>query len=399
MIVASALIVAAARLISDSAKQSKQQEVTLAESENVARAGLVDAINYFRRTKNVAAGYPSIVAPFTYIDDAFSPTINATAKDTLDPSIGIVNQYQVDSAQKLWARYEIKKQGVGATDIHAAHDLTGDRVPGHHPGEGLDWTVESLGYVFRMMDPTLAFNVYPNQVLATTRMSTEIRKMGLTLPVNAAAMAVTMFTIISKGHGKIRDNGGGSFDAGATSMASGGPITLGGNYQGSFYSTNLPAQSLSDMGVFGLAGPTDVKNLADYIGTQASPINFQGSYKLAYYEGDVTYSPGAANTLLQSLNASGVLYVHGNLTIQDGTSVESFFDGLIYATGAVTIGCSTQINGCVIGRNGVVVGTTSGTSTDFATITFDATRIANAQSLVATYRENRSATRTLQPIP
>src|SRR5665811_600262 len=58
MIVATFLIVYAGRVISESSKQARQQETTLAEGENVARSGLVDGINYFRRTKNVATGNP-----------------------------------------------------------------------------------------------------------------------------------------------------------------------------------------------------------------------------------------------------------------------------------------------------------------------------------------------------
>jgi hypothetical protein len=399
MVVAAALITAAGRIISDSAKQSKQQEVTLAEAENVARAGLVDAINWFRRTKNVQAGVPINLALYSYNDDAFAPTLNATVRDTLDPSIGIVNQYAVDDFRKLYARYEVRKQKPSPPPVDplAVHDVTGERMMDnlHQDGHGLIWHLESLGYIFKQMDPTLAYNQYPNKVLATCRMSTEVRKMAIILPCNAAAMAVTMSSINAKKYGKI--NGNGNFCVGAVTGSA--PTTSGspaGQFVGPVNGTSIGAVTITEEYVFGLKNPQDIKNLADYTGTQANPVTFQGSWKLAYYEGSVTYDPTNANPALRSLNSQGVLYVNGNLTLMDGCN--SLYDGLIYVNGAVTIGISNHILGCVIAKNGVVVGTSGGAG-DNADINFDQTRINNAINLVAGYREDRAAVKNVQVLP
>jgi hypothetical protein len=256
--------------------------------------------------------------------------------------------------------------------------------------------LQSIGYIYKQLDSTKAYNVAPNKVLASAQMSTVIRKMGLIMPANSAAIATTMTSIKAVSRGRIY--GQGSFCASAVN-AGGGPVSSGSpvgvfSQAGCVNGTNLP--DISENFVFGLAGPTDVKSVADYIGTQAAPINFQGSYKLAYYEGNVTYDPASTNVLLQKLNGSGILYVNGNLTIVDGTN--SFYDGLVYATGAVTIGIACEVQGSVIGRNGVVVGNTGALTGDNANLYYGSSQLTKAVQLVGTYREVKTATKLFQNI-
>lgn len=402
-IVAATLMVIAGRMISDSAKQTKKIEVSGAEAENVARAGLVDAINWFIRKGIVKSGNPIANPPYSYFDDAFINSSNTLSSDTMDSTIGIVNQYALESKSNLWARYEVHRQlnPIGtptavSVDPHAVHDVSGEMMMNttHQDGEGLMWSLESIGYIFKQLDATKAYNQAPNVILSSARMKTAIRKMAVNPPASSAVIATNLSSIRSGSLGRIY--GQGNFCASAVNTGS-GPVTSGGIFSQAGCVNTTPLADISENFVFGLSGPSDVKSVADFIGTAANPINFSGSYKLAYYEGNVTYDPASTNVLLQKLsNASGVLYVNGNLTILDGTN--SFFDGLIYATGAVTIGIACEIQGQIIGRNGVVVGSTSSMTGDNANVYYGSTQMGKAAQFVGTYREIKTSTKLFQNI-
>ena len=219
MLVATFLITIGARLVSDSFKQAKQRELFVGEAENVARAGLVDARAWFiRQTSNgglvfgntssavTVGATPTVNPSYTSVDEAFNPTFNSsnpTSSDTIDPSIGIVQEYPLNDAvtanASYWARYEVKKQGAGAFDSTAVHDVTGSRTSNYLNGDGLVWNIISTGYVYKRMDKTTAGTpatwVYPynygvttgdyskTKIIAKAQFSTEIRKLSLTMPI------------------------------------------------------------------------------------------------------------------------------------------------------------------------------------------------------------------------
>jgi hypothetical protein len=402
-IVAATLMVIAGRMISESAKQTKKMEISGAEAENVARAGLVDAINWFIRKGIVKSGNPIANPPYQYIDDAFINSSNTLSSDTMDSTIGIVNQYALESKNNLWARYEVHRQlnpagtpTAVSVDPHAVHDVTGEMMnTGNLDGLGLVWSLESIGYIYKQLDSTKAYNQAPNQVLGSARIRTVIRKMAVNTIANSTLIATNISSLRVTSLGRV--NAQSNFCTSAVNI-SGGPVSSGsGAYQNYTAIANPTAlAAIDENAVFGLGGATDVKSLADFIGTATNPINFSGSYKLAYYEGNVTYDPASTNALLKKLSGSGVLYVNGNLSILDGTN--SFYDGLIYATGAVTIGIACEIQGQVIGRNGVVVGATSGMTGDNANVYFGTAQLSNASKFVGSYREVKTSTKLFQNI-
>ncbi len=228
MLVASVLITVGVKLVANASRGAKEKELYVGEAENVARAGLIDALAWFRRQAGnggVVSAYtggaavpgqssvtwainPDIKVPpsptptptsytYTYVDEAFNPQGNTTdpqLADTIAASIGLVGEYPLSdpvTANCLyWARFEVPKQGAGAMATTAVHDITGERT-GDVNGDGFVWSIQSTGYVYKRLDKRVdiygnwivPYNSAPNTVVAKAEFSTELRKLGLNLPV------------------------------------------------------------------------------------------------------------------------------------------------------------------------------------------------------------------------
>lgn len=433
MLVASTLIVVGVQLLSNMNKQTQQQTLAVAEAENAAYAGLVDAANWFRRQNNtVSYFYPNAVPTpqpqYNSVDDPFAPVTNSTTKDTIDPSIGVVYQYPINGAvvklagtNNIWARYEVRKSTNSLTPTPVpptpnidpsitVHDITGEKLPSHLNGEGLIWSLCSTGYIYINNDPTLPFNQSPNKVLATAKMRTEIRKMSLSLPVTAAAICHDMSTIHVNGNGII--NGGQSYYAAGAYLnySNAAYPVLSGNGKispsaGAVYrASQIQNWVVSNpVNIFGMSSG-DVKNLADVTGDSTHPLIF-GANQLVYFNGNLTYDPASPNTYYQNsyLNGKGgIIYVdNGNLTLKPVPSgqVGAYFNGVIFCNGSVTIGENNTVTGVVMAVNGITVGTGQSGTTEPAQLICNDSAVTALNSTVTNYREDRSASHTFIAVP
>jgi hypothetical protein len=454
MLVAVTLITVGVKLASNARSQTKTQAVVMAEAEDAARAGLIDALGWFRRqnTQPVAATTlfgatpqptPTFTAPISFVDQVFNPiynTSNPSATDTLDGSmtIGIVNEFSPDGAgsvseattigdQVVWERYEVQRQLGSSTTLmtNAAHDISGERVDQAFNGQGLVWYVQSTGYVYQRHDYTKSatgpttwatpYNMLPNRIMAKAIMGTEFRKMSLNKPfgVGAALYCKDITKVnLNSGNNSVLSNGGksGTFawasanNSGAapsggttTNVQVGAPVSCAGT--GNF-------TSLIDSKVFGMS-LKDVQSIADVIGNASTTINFAGmtagSYQLIYYGGNLTIDPASAVTQYQSINGSGILVVNGDLTMTSSGTTFSAFSGLIYVSGNFTN------NGCLI-NGSVIMGytggsassgnvTITGTGAYHGSITYNPSIFTYLQANVAQYREDTSARHTLLAVP
>ncbi len=230
MVIATFLMTVAGKLVSSASNDAKKRVLLVAEAENIAKAGLMDAKGWFLRqtannglvsaynvsTGNVLAGQtPSSwnLSPagtaYTFPDQAFWPvnnTFNGQASDSAEPWIGITEEYPLDSpvsaTAKFWGRYEVHKQLAAPTppatwDPYAVHDISGNRNSvSLQNGDGAEWSIVSTGYVYQRNDYTTVngmwkypYNDAHNKILASARFSTEYVKLGCNLP--------TMFTAIT----------------------------------------------------------------------------------------------------------------------------------------------------------------------------------------------------------
>ena len=479
MVVATTLITVGMKLISNSAKESKQAELYTGEAENVARAGLIDTMGWFRRQSGVVKAFnastwtpgqvpvtttnPQTSLPFSFLDQPFQPVnnnANAQKSDTLDATIGIVNEYSLSTANILTdpnvnfvGRYEVRRvQSAEMTQVPITtpvatevpgivRDVTGKRTGGLVKGDGIVWSVTSTGYVYNRVDKSLnagqtlaiPFNQYPNKVVATAKVTTEFRKFTVNLPTTGgnnwlAAVYCTnanKITLPTDDQGII--NGAVSATTYAVAALSQAPACSSpvnkdtNNCQGGITCMSGASGTLADSTVFGGLSLSDVQFLADNRGDANNPLNIQGDWKLSYYSGSVTFGGALASpydrlcvhgTNGQESSATGILVVDGDLILLGGNQsvsppiLASSFEGIVFCTGQLTVKDGSSIQGCVImgtpaspasAAPGQVV--LSGSPGAFGEIYLNPSLVNLALAQVATYREDMSARKTLLSVP
>jgi hypothetical protein len=482
MMVAVTLITVGMKIMSNSAKQSVESDLYIGEAQNVARAGIIDALGWFRRNSTTApvkafsnnpapnttgtwAINPATGSAYTYVDQPFYPQSNVSnpaKNDTLDPTIGIVNEYSVDSSDNsldadvvFMGRYEVRQQsnptpGPSTPDPRAVHDITGERIPDQVNGNGLVWAINSTGYIYKRQDKTFcaavppavpspgvyyfpgAWNVpystFPNKVVATAKIASEIRKLSINLPLNPNNNATTMYGGIyldDNKHITLPSNSFGFLNGAvstttfasvglssatcpdvavnATTFTCQGPETCFSNGLGG-------GQYLTSTSIFGMT-LNDIQNIADFRGDPVNnPLNITQNWSLSYFQGSVTYGGNSTVAPYIQLNSDGILVVNGDLTLLGAPSgstsiLASNFGGIVFVTGNLTVQDGSEIEGCVImgqpyyhtGVPGTV--TINGSAGFLGNIIYNPGLVNTATQLVATYREDISARKTLLAVP
>jgi hypothetical protein len=367
-----AILPTATQMISTSRDQTDQQAHFYAQADNVARAGLVDAIAWFRRQR-----VQPVATTVPYPDAAFQPL--AAAGDTDDESIGLVREYPISQTSSLWARYEVKRVNDPSNpDPHAVRDITDKRFEGESAGRGLCWSLESLGYVYRRRDSAAPFNVAPNEIVARSRMGTEIRRLTMRLPVDAAV-------IVNNRDGVTLDFNG--WITGGSAVGLGYYSGAGGSFGTNQLTGNPPHQLIPDGPltpvaatrlIFG-APPRDIRLMADIsVPDVASlPTNYP-DMALVYVEGDATFDG------VRQLRGGGVLYVNGNVTIQSGSQTR--FNGLIFCTGNFQMDGPGQIHGTLFVLGNVRMAGMG----DVAETLYDGQMNSTVRQQVGFYREHQA---------
>jgi len=387
--------------ITTSFKETKYQLNAIAEAENIARAGLVDAVSWFRRQKSqpVASGYPPI--KYSWPDGAFDPKYNTNPSkcDTIDESIGIVKQYKLSEDNNIWVRYEVRRQQeLAIYDPNAVHDITAQRIFDKQNGEGLLWSIVSFGYVYNYVSTATPFNIAPNKIIAKAQVSTEIRRMYVNPPVESAYIVKDGGTAISPTviiniNGKVI--GGNNIGCGRVV----GEIPLIKSAGGAFQlkdgevSGNPKFQSgLDDPTVNYVLGvsSSELKLLSDYIVNNVNDLpDPLPDMSLIFFEGDANFSS------TKPLRSSGILFVNGNLNIAEGSN--SNYSGFIYVLKKAIINPPCLISGCVIAYDGLVLSNPS--PSDIAEIDYDSSIIEIIRQRMGHYRENKSLFRVFKPMP
>jgi len=395
-IIVSFLIAAGYQLITTSFEESKYQQTTVLQAENAARAGIMDAISWFRRQSRQPV---RMGTDYTWADGAFNPktSTDPVNNDTIDENTGLVKEYQLSQSAALWARYEVKRQSDPVSvpyDIHSVHDITGDRMHtggvDDYNGAGIVWYIESTGYIFRLRNSSEAYNVPPNEIVGRARVSTEIRRITLNLP-SESAFFVNYPGSSSNRTVKIYDNGriNGGTKIGCSSMPpSRSPKKYGSGYYSS-YQVLYASASLNANYIFGVS-TSELKSLADYVaGSVAALPTTLPDMSLIYIDGDATF------TADKPLRASGILFVNGDLTISAGSN--SLFSGFIYTMDKAYIYAPCFVSGSVIAYNGLTLSASG--ATDVAEIDYDKGILSSVRQQICQYRENKSIYRVFTGIP
>ncbi len=375
------VLIPVAMQVSSTSRSQSQFQLASSQADNAARAGLVDAIAWFRRQP----GQPvHQTGGQTFPDQAFAPQANSNPllNDTLDPTVGIVKEYALSDTSELWVRYEVRKQSdtaSNAVDVHAVHDITDKRMENHSAGDGLAWYIESSGYVYAKRDPAKAFNEAPNVVKAHARASTEIMRVSVQLPALAALSVNDVNTVTFKGSPKIR--GGSSVGLAyhdGVPLAALAPSTVSGSP-----AFDEIASAIDPKNIFGMS-PRELKVLADISVSTFSemPYSYTGhktypDMALVFIDGNAKFDSG------RQLIGGGILFVNGDLSITAGSLCN--FSGIIYVDGNLSVSPGSVISGAVVVKGSVYMD-----GTQAAEINYDESIVNSVRNQLAQYRENRS---------
>src|SRR5207253_3110592 len=153
---------------------------------------------------------------------AATPPVN----ESDDPATGIVRTYQIADTGRVWGRYSERRTKV--LDVSKKRGKAAD---------GTVWRIESEGLVFVRNDKTKEPEQSPNVILARSTMRTELQRLGLQLPANAAINSVRADNVNISKAGRVL---GGSSGIGIAYPTSTGAITNKGSVTGN------PAQSTTN---------------------------------------------------------------------------------------------------------------------------------------------------------
>ncbi len=357
--------------------KTKINFVSHGQSVQFAKSGLIEALGWCRKQTS---------QPVT----DFAPVLDAGATparlETIDPDIGLVREFEITDS--IWGRYEVWKQW-DADPVTArlpwrlqmqcqdVSDMRGNLSPGSI------WRIRSIGYVFRRVDPNVAFNVAPNQVIGQEMAEVEARRLALQPPGQAALCTRNGGGAIVQTRGRVL---GGAVAAGLYYLNATGTPTVTGTLASI---TGTPGQSAATTyddsfeAVFGVS-QTELTAMADYVVTAAA--DFPSPVPIDTL---VLSTTGMTFTAAQPLKGTGVVAIIGNTTIGQGSY--SAFSGLLYVQGNLTIREPSEIQGAV-----VVTGTVNvqGAS-DYATITYDDAILSHLRQELGTYRLSSAMSRPL----
>lgn len=407
----------------------KEARRTKSESQvyNVARAGLVDAINYFKRqasqpVEKFRPTYNSAVPTKGDTNDPYTIDPGSTGGKLHEddsgggpsdkPHLGIVQEFLIDATQNLWGRYEIGKitrlekdsQGKLRNYAIIEYDSTGSPVVKAIPdaksrewegvrdvtanyameGKGLVWRIRSHGYVYRK-DPAATsatrFYQYPNEVLSQIELETEIRRLQLT-DYKAALRGNTGFTFVGSSRVKLNAPGGYALAHNPAATISGSP-----SMAGDLGLSTQDNRQLDFNEIFAISDAQTLASMADVNVTDLSQLPMAMSTMALTY-----IKPNGGTALFdvsRPLNGGGILVVDGNLVM--GTDSASSYSGYIFVNGNLEMNSTCFTVGQVVVNGTVKVSSPS----DRASLDYNTGLIGEIRRQLGQYRERRSGTRIL----
>lgn len=353
-------------ILSNAANASKIELELEGQTISVAESGLTEALSWFRRSNK----QPVVT---------FDPVIYEALPRPKDPPKGIVREFEVSAAAKLWGHYEVTPASV--------EDVTAQRGRGDR-GNGTVWRVRSTGWLYVREDATKKWNEKPNRVVHHATVETEFQRLAIRPPARAALLADRGDEVTISRGGRVRGTNGAAIvyrqgtgrpavdKRAEVTSESGAPVT-----QASSKSTVSPDYVLSELDVFGVR-PNELKALAD-VAVEGTDTLTAGLPQLGivYIEGDATFDA------MHPLQGGGVLYVNGNLEIKRGANA-SFF-GQVYVAGDLTMEAPSVFSGSVIVLGKVDIRGAG----DVAEIAYNEDILAVVRQKLGQYRVRRTVTR------
>ncbi len=358
------------------------------QARDAARAGLTDALMWFRRQSFIGTQSPSTADSAFH---PFGPPQHPDRKETVNEDLGLVKQYALDESNQLWVRYEVVRQSLPyATTAdpnynpHAVHDISNQRLENKIQGAGLVWYVESVGYVFRgSSDPTLRPDQYPNKLLSTAHASTEFRHLDINVDAISGALNALKGTSVHMYYNAriFAATPGPTFGSRDDNTC---PITAAPAELVPQTCVRLAPDSFDLTTLFGVSSIPELKRLADFSVSKVSdlPVPYPSS---AFVFLDASNLPGAtADFDGHQLHGGGMLCILGNAVFRESTDL--YFSGVITVSGDLTVFGPTYIAGTVAAAGTVqLIGISDGVE-----VHRDPYTLENVKSVIGSYRQDNS---------
>lgn len=354
------------------------------QARAVAEAGLVDALAWFRR---------QTTQPVSTFAPARDLTLNPPLNETDDVALGLVRDYEI--MPSLWGRYEVLKPKAAETwtDVNAngvyeygetfvdangsgrrdpARNLRDISIERGYAGAGSVWRLESRGTVYRRPDLAQPLGVGPNVRIASIVVASEIRRMVIVPPAQAALCVKTASGVLIGTRSRLV---GGTKGGLITKSSTGTSNTTGAEITGSPAKGSIASYDDSVTTVFG-ASLEEMKGMADAV--YVLPANFPariGDYTLNIVGGSITF------TAAKPLRGTGVVIVDGNATFNSGSN--SFFNGVLYVKGNLVMRAPIYFRGTVIVTGTVDI---AGSGGDYTELNYDGGMVASVLTILGQYR-------------
>jgi type II secretory pathway pseudopilin PulG len=372
------------------------------QAVNVAKAGIQDAIGWFKRQEQQPVSQRNAQSPpYACPDVAFNPKHDSTdpsKSDTDDESVGIVRDSFIGgTGGNLFGRYIVRKrQSCSDTSTQAVRDISIERgknadnpADSSYRGEGISWYIESEGIIYQRNNANKEPDELPNRILDRSRVGIEINRISITTPVQAPVL--TWGTTASNLTGTcdlLGDLNSQYARAYRGSIPGGSPRISPIIPQDTFaLGTN---QGLASEDIFAVS-ESELFAMSDKTYSSINEVERDGTtnnrkipLSIAIINNSINFTTG--NT--SSLNGSGVLYVNGDLTI--GNGIPFSYTGLVYVKGTLTLGAGSSIAGAVV-ANRVVCNPSGGR----AYIEYSSSVLNLMRRTLGLYRENNMTYKVL----
>ncbi len=353
------LLAVAYQTVSSHGSQIELEHSYRAQAISIAQAGLVDALSWFRRQ----TGQPVAV---------FNPKLDLLATppiiETDLPALGIVRSFVLSGETRRWGRYVVDKNFC--RDVTAERGLT---------GAGVVWYLQSTGILFESdpADDTVRWMTTPPGILLRVNIATEIRRMAMTLSLDAAVLCGAGGAAVTVGlRGRVA---GGTRGYGVGYKNGTGTPTVTGEVTGIERLKPVDPASFdtSIQGVFAVSRE-ELFSMADLsVGTVEDLPNPYPAMALVCIEGDATFDAH------RPLTGGGVLFVTGNLAVSGSSS----FAGFIFVEGNYTQRSTAVVYGCIVANGTVDI---AGTGGDFTETFYDGGALEVTKQMLGRYRISKA---------
>ncbi len=384
VVILGGLMAAGYAIVQNAAKQTKTELELKGQTIAVAESGITEALSWFRRSPR---------QPVEIFD---AQVYEATPLPKTIPK-GIVREFEVSAAAKLWGRYEVLPA--------QAVDITEARGRGEK-GSGTIWRIRSTGTVYVRVDPTKAWNVPPNRVAHTVTVETEFQRLAVRPPARSALLADRGDAVTILRGGRIRGANGTAITyrqltgrpvvdlRAEISSEAGAPIAQAqarteppGKRRVAETAPVGSLYDLSEIGVFGVR-PGELDTLADLVVPDTSTLT-TGLPQL----GITCIDGNAVFDEKHPLTGGGILYVNGNLTIKPQSNATFF--GAVYVAGNLEMDAPSthSVSVVVIGKVDVRG------SGDVSEIAYNEDILNVVRQKLGQYRIRRTITRVYDVVP